>query len=228
MLVATAASSVNASSDRFRVEIGGRGGHAARPHEAVDAVVVGSLFVMALQTIVSREVNPAHPSVVTVGRFDAGTASNVIAGRAILEGSIRAQEPDVRAHLHQSIRRIATSIGDLHEAEIDVEIEMGTPALINDPAITRFAREAVVSALGEAALTKLDIANMGGEDFANYLDHVPGCYVRIGGRLTGRESYPAHSSRFDFDERAIAVGVRYYHALAQIVAREVRQRASGG
>ena len=96
---------VNASSDRFIITIGGQGGHAARPHETVDAVVVGSLLVMALQTIVSREVNPAHPSVVTVGHFDAGTAGNVIAARARLTGTIRAQDQEVREMLKESIRQ---------------------------------------------------------------------------------------------------------------------------
>ncbi len=124
---------VNASSDRFTVGITGKGGHAARPHETVDAVVVGSLMVMAIQTIVSREVNPAHPSVVTVGRFDAGTAGNVIAGQAKLQGSIRAQDQDVREDLHRSIERIAVSIGQLHGADVNVKINLGTPPLINPP-----------------------------------------------------------------------------------------------
>ena len=113
---------VNASSDKFVIDIGGRGGHAARPHETTDAVVVASLLVMAIQTIVSREVNPAHPSVVTVGKFEAGTASNVIAAKARLEGTIRAQDHDVRMMLQNSIRRIASSIGQLHDAKVDVEI----------------------------------------------------------------------------------------------------------
>jgi hippurate hydrolase len=113
---------VNACTDSFRIEITGPGGHAARPHEAVDAVVAGSLMVMAIQTIVSREIDPAHPSVVSVGRFDAGTAANVIAGRARLEGTIRAQDPDVRANLKAAVSRIAESTARLHGAEIDIEL----------------------------------------------------------------------------------------------------------
>ena len=100
---------------------------AARPHEAVDAVVVGSLLVIALQTIVSREINPAHPSVVSVGRFDAGTAGNVIAGNALPEGSIRTQDPQVRSELRKSIKRIADSLAQLHDAGIEVEIRTGNP-----------------------------------------------------------------------------------------------------
>jgi len=210
---------VNASSDFFHIEIEGKGGHAARPHEAVDAVVVGSLLVMALQTIVSREVNPAHPSVVTVGRFQAGTAGNVIASHASLTGSIRAQEQPVRDSLHRSIERIARSIGELHNAKIEVSIGLGTPPLINSPDVAEVARQAVRCSLGEEALRKLEIANMGGEDFSYYLEQVPGCYVRFGSQVPGREGFPAHSSRFDFDEKALDVGATFFHSVALTAGR---------
>lgn len=212
---------VNASSDRFTIKISGQGGHAARPHESIDAVVVGSLLVMSLQTIVSREVNPAHPSVVTVGRFDAGTAANVIAGQATLQGSIRAQDSEVRAHLHRSLRRIAASVGQLHGAVVEVEIDEGTPPLINTPALVDLAREAAEATVGADQVCKLLTANMGGEDFSYYLDHVPGCYVRFGGQVAGRESFPAHSSRFDFDEQALAVGATYFAHLARLAANRL-------
>ena len=215
---------VNASSDQFCIEISGRGGHAARPHEAIDAVVVGSLLVMALQTIVSREVNPAHPSVITVGRFDSGTASNVIASHAQLEGSIRAQEQTVRESLHRSIQRIAKSIGELHDASTQVKIDLGTPALSNPSDVAELAREAVRISLGADALRKLEIANMGGEDFAYYMQHVPGCYVRFGSVLPGKEGFPAHSSRFDFDEEALNVGATYFHAVAMAVGRKLAEQ----
>ena len=211
---------VNASTDLFTIDIHGREGHGARPHEALDAVVVGSLMVTALQTIVSREVNPAHPSVITVGTFQAGTAHNVIAGRARLGGTIRAQQPDVRKRLHQSISRIAQAIGGLHEAQVDVEITNGTPPLINRPPMVQWARQAAQS-IGVASIGELHTPNMGGEDFAHYLEHVPGCYVRFGAQRPGRENYPAHSSRFDFDERALGLGAAWFAA----VAREAGRRA---
>jgi len=212
---------VNASSDRFVIKITGRGGHAARPHETVDAVVVGSLMVMALQTIVSREVNPAHPSVVTIGQFDAGTAANVIAGQACLQGSIRAQDQEVRESLHRSINRIATSIAQLHGAAIDVEITHGTPPLINLPQCTDLARKAASLAVGPNGVLRMTTANMGGEDFSYYLEKVPGCYVRFGTARDGMPQYPAHSSMFDFDEEAIAVGAAYYYAIAKLAGEEL-------
>ncbi len=209
---------VNASSDKFSLEISGQGGHAARPHEAVDAVVVGSLLVISLQTIVSREINPAHPSVVSIGRFDAGTAGNVIAGHALLEGSIRAQDPEVRSALHSSIRRIADSVAQLHDASIEVKIRKGPPPLINSDEMTALARQAALKTVGPDKVNKLITANMGGEDFSYYLDHVPGCYVRYGAQIPGREGFPAHSSRFDFDEKALGIGATYLATVAREAA----------
>jgi len=205
---------VNASTDTFRITITGQGGHAARPHESVDAVVVGSLMVMALQTIVSREVNPAFPSVVTVGRFQAGTASNVIAGTAVLEGTIRAQHTHVREHLKKSLRRIAESVGQLHSASVTITFDEGTPPVINDPKCAELARAAAGTVLGLDNVLPLNTVNMGGEDFAFYLEKVAGCYVRVGAQVEGKAGFPAHSSKFDFDERALAVGAAWFHAVA--------------
>ncbi|NNG15724.1 MAG: amidohydrolase, partial [Gemmatimonadales bacterium] len=181
---------VNASTDAFRIEIAGRGGHAARPHESVDAVVVASLLVMSLQTVVSREVDPVHPSVVTIGRFVAGSAPNVIAGHALLEGTIRAQEREVRQHLVDAVHRIANSVGQLHGADVQVTLTEGTPPLVNPPHMVTLARQAAHAVVGPGHVPSLHIANMGGEDFSYYLDQVPGCYVRFGAQVPGREGYP--------------------------------------
>jgi hippurate hydrolase len=210
------AGAVNASTDSFRIEIQGKGGHAARPHEGVDAVVVGSLLVMAIQTIVSREINPAHPSVVTVGRFDAGTASNVLAGRASLEGTIRAQEKTVRDHIVSSLSRICDSIGTLHNARVTMTLEEGTPPVVNPREMAEIARKAAVAVVGEANAVPLHTPNMGGEDFACYMERVPGCYVRLGARAPGREGFPAHSSKFEFDEAVLPIGARFFYEVARL------------
>ena len=224
--IAATVGPVNASSDRFCIQITGKGGHAGRPHETIDAVVVGSLFVLALQTIVSREVNPAHPSVLSVGRFDAGAAANVIADTARLEGSIRAQDQQVRSYLHDAIRRIAESLGQLHGAEIQAEIIPGTPVVRNPPEWLSIARQAAGDVVGADKVLELQVANMGGEDFGFYLEHVPGCYVRIGSHAEGTEAFPAHSSRFDFDERALATGASYFHRLALLAGSTIQGRTT--
>ena len=218
---------VNASSDNFAIEIIGQGAHGARPHESIDAVVVGSLMIMALQTIVSREVDPARPSVVSVGQFHAGTAPNVIAGQAKLEGTVRAQDPAVRRQLLNSVRRIAESIAQLHGAKIHVMVTEGTPPLVNDAVMAVLARRAAIETVGEKNVLPLKTANMGAEDFSYYLEKIPGAYVRFGSQVPGREGYPAHSSKFDFDEEALAVGATYYRAIARIAGQQLRQhRAS--
>ena len=206
---------VNASSDRFEIRISGQSGHGARPHETVDAVIVGSLMVMALQTIVSREVDPAFPSVVSIGEFKAGTKSNVIAGEAVLKGTIRAQHPQIRDQLEKAVARIAKSIGELHGAKVEVGIEFGTPALINSLEMVQIAREAAINVVGKDNVTRLHTANMGGEDFSYYMEHVKGCYVRYGALGPGHIGYPAHSSRFDIDERALPVAAAYLAAVAK-------------
>lgn len=216
---------VNASTDGFHISIRGQQGHAARPHETVDAVVAGSLIVMAVQTIVSREIDPTHPSVVSIGRFEAGTASNVIAGTASLAGTIRAQEPEVRDHLRRSIARICESVGQLHEADIEVELEEGTPPLVNRGPMVDVARSAAGAALGQDHVRSMVRgANMGGEDFSWYLQEIPGCYVRLGARLPDSAGYPAHSSRFEIDEEVLASGAAW---LAEVAVRGGQALAEG-
>jgi amidohydrolase len=212
LVVAPGAAS--ASTDYFTIRVTGRGGHAARPHETIDAVVVGSLIVTAIQTIVSREIDPSYPSIVTVGRFEAGKAPNVIAGQAVLEGTIRAQDRGVREHLKRSIRRIAESIGLLHQAGLEVEIRDGTPPVVNTPQATALARQAAAEAVGEIGVRTHWRATMGGEDFAYYLQQVPGCYIRIGAQPFGDKGFPAHSSRFDFDEAALPIGANWLAKVA--------------
>lgn len=216
--IALRAGAVNASSDGFCIDIEGRGGHGSRPHETKDAVVVGTLLVIAIQTIVSREVDPAHPSVVTVGAFHAGTAPNVIAGSARLEGTIRAQDPAVRDQLIAAIKRIAASIGELHGAQVTTRIRHGTPPLINTEEQAHLASKAATHIVGTQNVLKFRKANMGGEDFAYYLQHIPGAYVRYGAQVEGREGFPAHSSRFDFSEDALPIASGYLARIAELAA----------
>jgi len=219
---------VNASTDTFHIDIQGQDAHGARPHDAIDAIVVGSLMVMAIQTIVSREVNPAYPSVVTVGSFQAGHAPNVIAGRARIEGTIRAQHPDVREQLRTAVARIARSVGELHGAAVQVALHAGTPPLHNPALPTAVARAAAAAVVGTDGVVPLAFANMGGEDFAFFLRHVPGCYIRFGAQVPGREGFPAHSSRFDFDEQALATGAAWFVEVARRAGEQLAGQGSGG
>ncbi len=217
---------VNASTDMFEIRIEGQQAHGARPHESVDALVVGSLMVTTLQTLVSREVDPAHPSVVSVGRFEAGTAANVIAGQAVLEGTIRAQETEVREQLKKGVARMARAIGQIHGARVKVRFPSYAPPVINPPEATALARRAALLTVPDDFVRPLHKANMGAEDFSYYLQKRPGCYVRLGSQRPGHEGFPAHSSKFDFDEAALATGARYFANVAR-VAGEALSRANG-
>lgn len=205
---------VSASRDVFRIHITGRGGHAARPQEATDAIKIGAQLTQAVQDLTSDKIQPDKPAVVSIGRFKAGTAANVIAENAVIEGTIYAQDETLRGGLKDSIRQIVRSMADAHKARIEVEIEQGIPAIINQPQIAQMAREVARACLGENSVAKILATNMGAEDFSCFLEHTDGCYIRIGAWNGVEETAPAHSSHFNFDEGALAVGADYLTSLA--------------
>lgn len=209
---------VAASTDLIRIRVVGRGGHAARPHEAVDAVVVSSHLVLALQHVVSRGIDPTEAAVVTVGVLRAGEVANAIAGTAILEGSIRAFKTEVRERLLAETERVARAIAALHGAAVEIDVEGGTPPVVNDERVTDWAREAAERVVGPERVAPLPGANMAGEDFSFYLEHVPGCYVRHGARPAGT-AHPNHSDRFDFDEAALGWGAAWLAEAARVAGR---------
>ncbi len=212
---------ITAQSDRFRIEVRGRGGHGARPHEATDAVVVAGLLITALQTLVSREINPIYPSVVTIGRVEAGSAPNVIAEHAVLEGSIRTTLPPVRMQLHQGVERVAKAVGELHNAEVSVAIDEGYPPVVNTPRETEIALAAARDVVGDAGLMAMDHPSMGSEDFSYYLQKLSGCYVRFGARREEREYIPLHSPEFAIDEAVLKVGARFFERVARRALEEL-------
>jgi hippurate hydrolase len=212
---------ITAQSDGFTMTVKGKGGHGARPHEAVDAVVVTGLLISAVQTLVSREINPVHPSVVTIGKVEAGSARNVIAERATLKGVIRTTLPGVRKHLIDGLRRMARATGDLHNATIKVEIREGYPPVVNRERETAMARRAAEVVVGGEGVVAMDHPSMGSEDFAFYLKEIPGCYVRFGARREGWENIPLHSPSFDFDEEVLKVGAAYFDEVARVALREM-------
>lgn len=206
---------ISAQSDRFVIEVHGKGGHGARPHEAIDAVVITGLLIIALQTLVSREVDPVHPSVVTIGRVEAGTAANVIADHARLEGSIRTTVPRIRDQLHHGIRRMARAFGELHNARLEVQIHPGYPPVINTAAEAQLAERAARLVVGQAGLVAQEHPSMGSEDFAYYLQEIPGCFVRLGARAPAADFLPLHSPAFDLDEGVLSIGAAYFEQLVR-------------
>lgn len=209
-----------ASADTFEIELVGQGAHAARPHEARDPIVAAAALVTAIQTIVSRRLNPATPGVVTVGQIMAGSAPNVIPDRAALRGTIRAVDPTSRRLMLDELRRLADSIATAHGVSASVSIPEGTPPLVNPERAVTWGREAVSRVLGEAALVPLGFLNLAGEDFAYYLERMPGCFLRVGARELGGVPIPAHSPRFYPAEESIFIGAAVLAECARVAAAQ--------
>ncbi|MEO5588248.1 MAG: M20 family metallopeptidase, partial [Gemmatimonadaceae bacterium] len=204
-----------ASADTFEIELIGRGAHGARPHEAADPVVGAAALIMALQTVVSRRVNPASPAVLTIGAIAAGTAPNVIPDRAVLRGTLRAADVETRRTLQNSLRTMAQHTAAAYGLHARIDIDDGVSPVINSTDAARWAAEAAVTVLGHDAVVPLGITNMAAEDFASYLETIRGCFLRIGARQQGQDFIPAHSPEFDVAEEAIAVG-------AEVLAESAR------
>jgi len=203
-----------ASADGVSIVIHGKGGHAAMPHLASDPIVAGSSIVMALQSIVSRNVDPLQSAVVTVGIFHAGTANNVIPGSARLELSVRALDREVRTLLRQRIQQVvaaqATSLG----VRAEVDYQDGYPVLVNSAAETAFAARVGTELLGKDKVLIDPPAVMGSEDFAIMLEHRPGCYLFLGNG-DGAGSCMVHNPGYDFNDAAMETGAAFWSLLTE-------------
>ena len=207
-----------ASADIFEIELIGKGSHGARPQDSADPIVGAAYLISALQTIVSRRLNPADPGVVTVGTFNAGTAPNIIPEKAHLSGTIRAVDAKTRTLLQNEVKRVAESAAAAHQLQAKVNIEIGTPPIVNSPQPVNWAQEAVKSVLGQKGLVPLAFLNMAGEDFASYMEQIPGCFLRIGAREPGGGVIPAHSPRFYAADECIFVGAAVLAETARIAS----------
>jgi amidohydrolase len=195
-----------ASADSFTIDVIGRGAHGARPHEGIDPIIAAAAIVTALQTIVSRRLDPGAAAVVSIGSIHGGTAPNVIPERVTLTGTLRAMRPEVRAQLHDEVGSIATAVAAAHGAAAKVTIDRGPPPIVNTDREAGWARTAAERVLGPGSVVPFGVTNMGGEDFACYLERIPGCFLRIGAREAGGDPAPAHSPGFIAAEDSIFVG----------------------
>jgi amidohydrolase len=207
-----------ASADTFEIEIRGAGAHAARPHEARDPIVAAAAVVSALQTIVARRLNPATPGVVTIGTIHAGTAPNVIPDLARLSGTVRAVEPVSREMMLAEVKRVAEQIATGYGVEARVMLDKGTPPIVNPANATAWARQAAASVVGKSNLVPLGFLNLAGEDFAHYMERVPGCFLRIGAREAGGAVIPAHAPTFYPAEESIFVGAAVLAECARVAS----------
>jgi hippurate hydrolase len=203
-----------ASSDYATITVRGNGGHGAMPHKASDPLVAAASLVMALQTVVSRNVDPQQTAVVTVGAFNAGQANNVIPGSAKLELSVRALDPAVRELLKQRIHALAAAQAESFGAKAEIDWRPGYAVLVNAPAPTDFAHGVARELAGDARVNAQAPALTGSEDFAFMLQKVPGSYLLIGNG-DGAGSCMVHNPAYDFNDDNIAIGSAYWVLLTR-------------
>lgn len=195
-----------ANTDWFRVDIDGASAHGAMPHKGVDALVVGAEMIDALQVIVSRDVSPFEPAVLTIGEFHAGVAKNVMAGTAYLSGTVRTFSPELRVQLRERMERMVRMVAEAFGAEATFTWTPGNAALHNDPACAARAQKSIAAVLGPQALAHYE-GTLSGEDFSEYLHEVPGVFAFVGARNpeVGAD-YPQHSCFYNIDESVLVGG----------------------
>lgn len=205
---------VNAASDTISIRLTGRGGHAARPHGAIDPILAGAQIVLALQSIVARRVDPLESAVVSICTFNAGSATNVIPETATLSGTIRTLIPSVQNQLAEEIPAIIEGLARAAGATAEIEYLRGYPPVVNDGAMAQVVARAAAAILGPDQIATTLPASMGGEDFAYYALQRPSCFFRIGqkGETTGH--MPLHHPRYDFNDDILPIGAAVFAAIA--------------
>jgi amidohydrolase len=200
------------AEDNFEIVLRGQGGHASRPHDLREVMVAACATVMALQTIVSRRLDPVDAAVVSVTELITDGARNVLPGEARILGDVRSFRPEVSAAVEREMRAIAGGVASSYGCEVEVAYTREFVPLVNHPEPTRAALAAAASVFGSDAVKGDRAPITASEDFARFLLHVPGCFAFIG---NGGESRPLHNAEFDFDDRSLAYGARYFSELAR-------------
>ncbi|MDO8419395.1 MAG: M20 aminoacylase family protein [Rubrivivax sp.] len=200
------------ASDTARITIHGRGGHAARPHQTVDPVLIAGSLVMALQSVVSRNIDPRQTAIVTIGALHAGAAANVIPDSATMALSIRSFDAEVRSQLEQRIRSLVTAHVAGYGGAVTIDYERGYPVVVNSEAETAFARLVAEELVGPERVIAPFPPVTGSEDFAYYLERKPGCFLRLG---NGEGGAMLHNPNYDFNDDTLTVGAEYWTRLVE-------------
>lgn len=209
-----------AAADIFKINFTGKGGHGAIPEDCIDAALVASSFVMNIQTVVSRTIDPQHAAVLTVGRMDVGTRFNVIAENALIEGTIRTFNQETRNHIEKSVSHYAKSVAEMYGATAEVEYIRGTQPVINDEESANLVQQVAAKAFGPGVIYD-EKPTMGAEDFSFYLDKAPGSFALVGsGNAEKNTEWSHHHGNFDVDEDALATGAELYAQYAWAYLKE--------
>ena len=205
---------VTAHCTEVHVEIIGRGGHAARPHETIDPIAAAVQFISACNALVPRSVNALHPFVLSFTCINGGERSNVIPDKVIVKGTLRTLTEDARVRVFERVNKIAEGIATMTEAQIKVDFGLIVPSVIADADMTTLARRSCEKLLGHEKVAEIQQASMGGEDFAFYSNNLPAAFVRLGSAGPNTGSLPLHNSGFDIDETVLPLGAKIMSAIA--------------
>jgi hippurate hydrolase len=209
--VATKAGPIMAAADAFEMEVKATGAHGAMPHLGSDAIAIAAQIVTALQTIVSREVDPVEPAVLTVGEIGAGTAFNVIPDRAHLGGTVRTLNADLRQNMPRRMEELARGIAKGMRGDVDLDYTFSYPVTVNDEAAANLALDVAEGLFGTESVLELPGPSMGAEDFSYFLESLPGAFIWLG---IGEEASGLHTPKFAFDEDVLLLGSALLAALA--------------
>ena len=211
------AGALMASIDDARIRVNGKGGHGAQPETTVDPILIGAHIVTALQSVISRNIHPARPGVVTVGSFHGGAASNIIPDQAVLEASFRATDPESRACILERVEKICTSTASGFGGGVEIDWQTGYPVLVNHDDAFNLACQVIKESFGSQGMALMPSPIMVSEDFAYMLEQVPGAFFFIGNGDTAS----LHNASYDFNDQAIPHGVKFYENLSKRIFSRV-------
>lgn len=213
------------NSDRFKLMIKGSGGHASMPHDTVDAIIVGSQVINTLQTIVSRNSDPFEPSVVTIGKFQAGSQHNVIAETAEIVGTVRTQSNEMKTLVKERFHSIVKNVTEAMGASVEIEYLDGYPATVNDPEWSMQMHQTISGLYGSKALPTLN-PSLAGEDFGRFLLKYPGIYYWLGTSV-GEGQKPLHNPSFKVNEDAFKYGIEVMSQGAIDTLNKLKEKREG-
>ncbi|MBU8878486.1 amidohydrolase [Bacillus sp. FJAT-29790] len=201
---------ITASCDDFIIEIEGKGGHSARPHQAIDAITISSQILQALHTLVTKSSSPVEPVVVHVGKIHGGTASNIVADHVVLEGTTRAVTCESRKRLKTQLIDLCENLAKSFGGKARVQYKDGHPPVINSEWMTRAVEESAIEFFGDQKLVHLKEPSMGADDFGAFAEKVPSTYFRLGTAQADQQVFDLHHPQFEFHDSVISIGVQLF------------------
>ena len=200
----------------FEIEVRGRGGHGARPHNTIDPIAIAAQLVTLIYQALPRKTDSLDPLVVTIGQIQGGQTANVIPDVVTMKGTIRTLDVMVSQNARDIITKLCRGTAQTLGGAVRVTFDAQLPGVVNDPAVTAICLDAAHEVAGEDHVVVQGRPSMGAEDFADYLTSVPGCMIRLGVRRKGKKITPLHTSTFDMDENSLVIGARL---LARVLLR---------